>query len=271
MEEKVVLITGATDGIGRQTAFDLAGKGMHVIVHGRTEKKAMSERDFIIQKTENPNIQAVYCDLSSLTDIRRMAADIRKRVEKIDVLINNAGVFKNHREFSPEGYEMTFAVNHLAYFLLTGLLLDLIKKSGNGRIINVASQAHASALDFDNLHGEKHYEGYDAYARSKLCNILFTFDLAQRLQGSGVTANCLHPGVISTKLLHTGFGMGGAPVQKGSVTSVYLATSPDVEGITGNYFVNKQVSSPAQIAQDKQIQLKLRHVSETLCEYRFIV
>jgi NAD(P)-dependent dehydrogenase (short-subunit alcohol dehydrogenase family) len=271
MEDKIVLITGATDGIGRQTALDLARLGMHVIVHGRTEQRARAEADLIIQKSANRNTETAVGDLVSFSGMHRMAADMYHRFKKIDVLINNAGVYKNHSEFSDDGYEMTFAINHLAYFLLTGLLIDLVKRSRNGRIINVASQAHAGRIDFDNLQGEKFYDGYDAYSRSKLCNILFTFNLARRLYGSGVTVNCLHPGVISTKLLHAGFGMGGAPVEQGSGTPVYLATSSEVENTTGKYFNKKRVVLPANIAHDTQVQDKLWQVSEELCEFRFVI
>jgi len=180
------------------------------------------------------------------------------------VLINNAGVYETRHRTSEDGFEMTFAVNHLAPFLLTYLLLDLLKKAAPSRIINVSSIAHASSMDFENLQGEKHYGGYEAYALSKLCNILFTYKLARLLEGSGVTANCLHPGTISTKLLKAGWGVGGSPVTQGSVTSAYLATAPELEGVTGKYFMDKKQKESSRISYDQKIQKKLWLISEQL-------
>lgn len=264
IKNKIVLVTGSTDGIGKQTALDLAKMGAHVIVHGRNEEKSLNAMQEIIEVSGNENLHYISSDLSSLTQIRKMSDDIHQRFEKIDVLINNAGVYKTQREFSIDGYELTFAINHLAYFLLTSLLLDLIKESDYKRIVNVASQAHANDLDFDNLQGENYFDGYDAYSRSKLCNIMFTYKLARTLEGTGITANVLHPGVISTKLLHEGFGMGGAALETGSRTSVYLASSNEVEGISGQYFVNERPAKSSKISYQTAIQDQLWERSEKM-------
>jgi len=169
-----------------------------------------------------------------------------------------------NRELSQDGFEMTFAVNHLAHFLLTDLLLDLIKKSGYSRVINVASMAHASEIYFDNLQHEKFYEGYSAYALSKLCNILFTYELAEKLSGSKTTVNCLHPGVIRTKLLHAGWGFGGSELNEGSKTPVHLATSQEVEKITGKYFVNCAQSNSSDISYNQEKRKLLWEISEKM-------
>jgi NAD(P)-dependent dehydrogenase (short-subunit alcohol dehydrogenase family) len=262
MKDKIVLITGSTDGIGRQIAIDLAEMGASVIIHGRNELKARDAMKDITRQTGNKKLDFVVADLASLAQIKKLAAEIRSKYDRIDVLINNAGVFMNRRELSQDGFEMTFAVNHLSYFLLTGLLLDLVKKSNYARIINVASMAHANSLDFDNLQGEKYFEGYDAYSRSKLCNILFTYKLASKLKGSHVTVNVLHPGVIRTKLLHAGWGGGGASLERGAETSVYLATSPDVEGVSGKYFANRRITDSSSVSHDISVQDKLWELSE---------
>lgn len=264
MRNRIVLITGSTDGIGKQTALDLVELGAHVIIHGRNITKAKQAVEEIIKKSGKNKVDYVVGDLSSLAQIRDMSDDIHKRFKKIDVLINNAGVYKNKRELSEDGFELTFAVNHLSFFLLTGLLLDLIKKSDYARIVNVASQAHASQIDFENLQGDKFFDGYDAYSRSKLCNILFTYKLSRKLQDTHVTANVLHPGVISTKLLHKGWGSGGTQISQGSKTSVYLATSPEIADETGRYFSNSRPSRSAQISYDISVQDKLWEVSQDL-------
>lgn len=269
MKNKIVLITGSTDGIGLQTAMDLAGLGARVLVQGRNLHKAQLAVEQVMNRSNNKEVEAVSADLGSFESIRGLARDIRNRYEKIDVLINNAGVFMNEKEYSRDGYEMTFAINHLAYFLLTGLLLDLIKKSDYARIVNVASMAHAGFIDFENLQAEKHFEGYDAYSRSKLCNILFTFKLAELLTDSQVTANVLHPGVIGTKLLHAGWGGGGADWDQGSKTSVFLASSADLTNISGQYFSNLKPVKPAAIAYDKSIQNELWKKSETMTGLQF--
>ena len=269
IKDKIVLITGSTDGIGKQTAIDLANLGAQVIIHGRNETKSLQATEEVKLKSENINIEYVVGDLSSFDHIRSLSQDIHNRFQRIDVLINNAGVFKNEKELSEDGLEMTYTINHLAYFLLTGLLLDLIKNSDYARIINVASQAHASQLDFDNLQGEKYYDGYDAYSRSKLCNIMFTYTLSQKLEGTGITANVLHPGVISTKLLHEGFGMGGSPLTQGSKTSVYLATSDEVGGISGKYFSNQREISSSKISYDQSTQDRIWEISEKMTGVSF--
>lgn len=267
IKEKNVLITGSTDGIGKQTAIDLAEMAAHVVVHGRNKDKASLAAEEVKQKAGGANVEYVVGDLSSMEQIRKMSEDIHHRFDKIDVLINNAGVYKTEQELTEDGFEKTFAINHLSYYLLTGLLLDLINKSDYARIVNVASMAHGQDLDFDNLNGELYYDGYDAYSRSKLCNIIFTYKLAQLLSKARITTNVLHPGVISTKLLHVGFGSGGSEITQGSKTSVYLASSSDVEKVTGKYFSNSQETSSSPISYDLSIQDKLWDVSEKMTDF----
>lgn len=264
IKDKIVLITGSTDGIGKQTASDLAEKGAHVIVHGRNKDKAFLAAEEVTQKSGGANIEYVVGDLSSQEQIRKISKDIHVRFDKIDVLINNAGVYKTERELNEKGFELTFAINHLSYFLLTGLLLDLVKKSDYARIVNVASMAHGQDLDFDNLNGELYYDGYDAYSRSKLCNIMFTYKLARLLSDTQVTTNVLHPGVISTKLLHVGFGSGGSQLSQGSKTSMYLATSPELINVSGRYFNNSREVRSSDISYDQTTQDKLWEYSEKM-------
>ncbi|MCF8368583.1 MAG: SDR family oxidoreductase [Bacteroidales bacterium] len=269
MHNKTILITGSTDGIGLQTAVELAQMGGHIIVHGRNQQKAKLAREGILKQTSNEHIEYVVGDLSSLDEIRQMAKDIHERFDKIDVLINNAGVIKKQRELNQDGFEMTFAVNHLSYFFLTGLLLDLIEKSEYSRIVNVASMAHASSLDFDNLQSEKYFDSYDAYSRSKLCNILFTYKLAEMLTDTHISANVLHPGVIGTKLLREGWGSGGSSLSNGVRNSVYLATNPELKNVSGKYFSNLKVVRSSSISYDIDIQNKLWEKSEKMTDFHF--
>lgn len=269
IKNKVILVTGSSDGIGRQTAIDLAAMGARVIVHGRDPKRTRNAVEKVISASGSQAVEPVTGDLSSFGAIHEMSAELHRRHSRIDVLVNNAGVYMNQRQISKGGMELTFMVNHLSYYLLTGLLLDLVRQSPYARIVNVASQAHASGLDFDNLQGEKYYEGYDAYARSKLCNILFTYRLAGMLESGHVTANVLHPGVISTKLLHEGWGSGGAGAREGSKTSVYLAASEEVEGVSGQYFSNRRMVRSSAISYDREVQDRLWQESERLTGFKY--
>jgi retinol dehydrogenase-14 len=206
-------------------------------------------------------------DFSSLQQVRELAEEIKESEERLDVLVNNAGLYEDSRQITQDGLEMTFQVNHLAPFLLTLLLLDLLFKSTPSRIVNVASTTHQSArVDFENLQGEKYYDGYSAYALSKLGNILFTYELARRLEGKGVTVNSLHPGSINTKLLHAGFSSGGSNVSYGAQTPVYLATSPEVEGVTGKYFRHERETDSSSLSYDRDLQEKFWKVSEKLAK-----
>jgi NAD(P)-dependent dehydrogenase (short-subunit alcohol dehydrogenase family) len=269
MKGKTILVTGSTDGIGKQTALELAGAGNNVIIHGRNPERTKQTTDYLSAKTGNNNVSFFVADFSSFRNIRKLSDEIHSKFGQLDVLINNAGVFMNERELSRDGFEMTFAVNHLAHFLLTSLLMDMLKKSPQGRIINVASLAHANELDFENLQGEKHFDAYTAYSCSKLCNILFTYRLAEKIIGSPITTNCLHPGVISTKLLHAGWGMGGSRLQEGSKTSVYLAISPEMESITGKYFSNSRQTKSSAISYDRDVQKRLWVLSEEMTGIKF--
>jgi NAD(P)-dependent dehydrogenase (short-subunit alcohol dehydrogenase family) len=217
----------------------------------------------------------VTADLSSQTAIRSAGDEIRTRFPGVHVLINNAGVFTRRRGTTVDGLELQFAVNHLAYFLLTNLLLDCLKRGAPSRVINVSSGAHTgTAIDFDDLQGKHGYDGNEAYSRSKLANILFTYELARRLRGTGVTANCLHPGVIATKLLADYMGVPvaggalartfGAKPEKGAETIVYLASSPEVEGVTGKYFVNQRVVASSRASYDEAAARRLWEVSAQL-------
>jgi len=262
MNSKVVLITGATDGIGKQTALELAKLGHHVIIHGRNKERVQQTSNEIQVATNHQQLSTIVCDLSSLKAVRKLTEEIKSKYDRLDVLINNAGVYMKSRVLTEEGFETTFAVNHLAHFLLTNLLLDLIKKSDEGRIINVSSIAHTRAnFDLGNLNGEKYFDGYGAYSLSKLANVLFTKELSCILTDTNITANALHPGVISTKLLRIGFGAEGASVTRGAETSVYLAASPNVKSISGEYFADKQISRYNKIADDKNLTKKFWDVS----------
>jgi NAD(P)-dependent dehydrogenase (short-subunit alcohol dehydrogenase family) len=264
MKNKIILITGSTDGIGKQTALDLAEMGASVIVHGRDPERTKNVAAEIKESTGNPSIDFFVADFSSLAEVKRFSNQIHEKYDRLDVLINNAGVYMKQRELSEDGFEMTFAVNHLSHFLLSLLLLNLLKNPTHSRIINVASMAHAHELDFDNLQAEKFFDGYTAYSLSKLCNILFSYELARHLENTGVTVNCLHPGVIKTKLLRVGWGMGGGSLSSGSKTSVYLASSPDVENVTGKYFSNSRPANSAKVSNDIAVQKKLWQMSRTM-------
>lgn len=259
---KNVLVTGATSGIGLVTARELARKGAHVTLVSRSAEKCEAAVKEIKSATGNQNIEYIAADLSSGEGIHMVAYEFKKRHTRLDVLVNNAGAVFMSRQLSKDDIEMTFALNHLNYFLLTHLLLDIIKASAPARIINVSSDAHRGAkVNFDDLQFEKNYSGFAVYSQSKLLNILFTYELARRLEGTGVTVNAVHPGFVSS-----GFGKNNgmlmrlvlkllSPVAKnvddGASTSIYLASSREVEGVTGKYFVDsKQVKSdPASYDQ----------------------
>ena len=267
MNDKTILITGSTDGIGKQAALELAELGARVILHGRNKSKVKQVLQELDQITGNDQVDFFIADLSSLQQTRTMSAEIRRKYSQLDVLINNAGVAMNKLEISEDGYEMTFAVNHLAVFAFTLFLLDLMTASAPSRIINVSSMAHSSSLNFENLAEPRHFDGWEVYCQSKLCNILFTYELAEKLQNMGVTVNCLHPGVIDTKLLRVNFG-GGSPVTEGSRKLVYLATAPELATVTGKYFYDNRQSRSAEITYDAETRKKLWNLSEKFCGLR---
>lgn len=263
MPHPTFLITGATDGIGRQTALALARQGAHVLVHGRRPERGQA----VLAEIQAAGGTAAYlnADLAALRQVRALAAEVAARYPRLDGLIANAGVFTRERQLSQDGFELTFAVNHLAHFLLVNLLLETLRRSAPARVVVVASMVHHSGrLDLDDLQAERGFDGYAAYANSKLANVLFTGALAERLAGSGVTANSLHPGVIATKLLRAGWGGGGADLEAGAAASVYLATAPEVAGVTGRYFEGRRERAAARAAQDRELQARLWQISAAL-------
>ena len=264
IENKTVLVTGATDGIGFETAKQLAQKGARVLLHGRNKEKGIQALKAITQSTCNGNISLYLADFSSFEDIQRMAAEIRRENTALHVLINNAGNFYKERMLNAQGVEMTFAVNHLAPFLLTNLLLEMMQASAPARVVMVASSAHKmiKELDFDDLQGEKGYDPFKAYALSKLGNILFAQALSGRLAGSGVTVNSLHPGVVATSLLKKSYDLEGISAEEGAATSVMLASSAEVAEISGKYFQNSQEKAPSELAMDQDLQTRFWQISE---------
>lgn len=261
---KTILITGSTDGIGKQTAYDLAKKGHEIIVHGKDEARGNKIVSDIISSIGNSYIHYINADLSNFTEIKALAKNVKNKFPKLDILINNAGVLETEKIILPNGFEKTFMVNHISVFVLTNLLMDLLKSTENSRIVNVSSMAQASSIDFKNLNGEKYYDSYNAYSVSKLANILFTYKLDSLLAGDGPTVNCLHPGAIDTKLLHKGWGIGGASLESGAKTSVYLADSDDVKDVSGKYFVNSSERKSIAISYDIKVQNRLWQISENI-------
>ena len=251
---QTILITGATDGIGRETARQLLEKGFRVLVHGRTLDKANGTVAELLRAYPAGQAEVIYADLAKMGEVLALAEQVRQQTEVLDVLINNAGVYEHERHLTEDGFELTMAVNHFAPFLLTHALLPLLTAAPAGRVITVSSIAHESGrLHLNDLSFARGFSSYGAYAASKLANVLFTRVLAQRLAGSTVTANCLHPGVIATKLLHKGFGSGGASVAAGARTSVYLASADAVRNSSGQYFVDCRPTPPSRTAQDREL------------------
>ena len=275
MGEKVCLITGATSGIGKATAMGLANMGASVVMVGRDQGKGEAVMAEIKEQSGSASVDLMLADVSSQEEIRRLADEFKEAYPRLDVLINNAGVFRSKRITTADGIEMTFAVNHLAYFLLTNLLLDVLEASAPSRIVNVASADHGNGtIDFDDLQGEKEYKGAKAYSQSKLANVLFTYELARRLEGTGVTANCLHPGAVRTSFGSGVSGVFGFMVralrpfmispERGAETSIYLASSPEVDGLSGGYFVKKAEARSSDASYDERSARRLWEVSAEL-------
>jgi NAD(P)-dependent dehydrogenase (short-subunit alcohol dehydrogenase family) len=257
MPQSTILITGATDGIGKQTALTLLEQGARVIIHGRSEKKAKVTAEELRDVTKSDRIEAIHADLASLQEVRDAAQALAKH-KTLDVLLNNAGIYQQERELTPDGFERTMAVNHFGHFLLTHLLLPQLKQSPQGRIVNLSSIAHSrGSLDLNDLSFSKGFDGYRAYASSKLANILFTYELARRLKASSVTVNAVHPGVISTKLLTQNFGIQGGGLAQGAATSLMLATDPALAKTSGKYFSDKRETPSSSLSHDIQLQERL--------------
>jgi NAD(P)-dependent dehydrogenase (short-subunit alcohol dehydrogenase family) len=276
MAGTTVLITGGTGGIGRATAAGLARLGARVAITGRDHRRAQTAAADISTDTGNPHVHAYAADLSSQAEARRLAGEVLHAYPRLDVLVNNVGGFWHTRHVTADGLEHTFALNHLAPFLLTNLLLDRLIASAPARIVTVSSGAQAMGrIDFDDLQGERSYSGQRAYNQSKLANVLFTYELARRLAGTGVTATVLHPGVVRTAFgaedpapWHRLFLPLVRPFlktpERGADTPIYLAASPDVAGVTGRYFANRRPRTSNKISYDTAAQARLWQVSQRL-------
>ena len=276
MGREIHLVTGATSGIGKVTAGELARRNATVVLVGRNRQKAEATVEEIRFRTGNENVEYLLADLSSQKEIRDLAEKFKARHERLDVLVNNAGAIFSEYGETVDGIERTFAVNHLNYFLLTNLLLKPLKAGAPSRVVNVASGAHQGAeLDFDDLGTKQNYGFMKAYGRSKLANVMFTYELARRLEGTGVTANALHPGAVATNFGSNNTVWYARPVlalfrlfattsEKGAETSVYLASSPEVKSVTGKYFTGKKPAASSKASQDRQAAERLWRLSEEL-------
>ena len=275
-QEKIMIVTGATGGIGLTTACELAATGVRVVLVGRSEARLADAVALITQQTPNAQLDTIQADLSSQAEVCVVADTIKQRYDHIDVLINNAGAYYTTHQLSVDGIEMTWALNHMAPFLLTTQLLDLLRASAPARIITVASAAHQGAIiDFDDLEGKKRFSGWKAYGQSKLANIMFTYELANRLLESDVTANCLHPGFVATGFAQNNAGwfakffavmqryMAITPAQ-GAETSIFLARSDSVVTTTGRYFDKCKPVPSSKVSYDVTTQRRLWQLSQNM-------
>ena len=277
MQGKTCMVTGANSGIGKATALGLAQMGANVVMVARDRARGEVAQNEVKAKSGNNSVDLLVADLSSQQSIRKLVEDFKQHYKQLHVLINNAGVFMLTRRETVDGLEITFAVNYLAPFLLTNLLLDVLKASAPARIVNVSSEAHENGyIKMDDLQAKKNYRPFRAYGQSKLALVMFTYELARRLQGKGVTANCLHPGFVATNIGQGGVAPVARPVAKfvlsflgispeeGAKTSIYLATSPDVEDVTGKYFVKSVNRWSAPISYNESLQRQLWEESTKL-------
>jgi len=272
MTGKVCIVTGANTGIGKETALGLARLGATVVMVCRDRERGEAAQREIKQKSGNSNVDLMLCDFSSQNSIRQFVRDFTERHHRLDVLVNNAGVVLRQHSMTEDGLESTFAINHLGYFLVTNLLLDVLKKSAPSRIVNVASTAHKyGKLDISGWPTGRNYSSFGAYANSKLANVLFTYELARRLKGSGVTANCLHPGGVGTNLfrglpafMQTLIKLVTISPERGARTSIFLASSPEVEGVTGKYFARSKQQRSSEASRDEEAANILWEVSAEL-------
>jgi len=273
MEDKLCIITGANSGIGKATALGLAKMNAVVVMLCRSKDTGEIAQKEIISESGNKKVDLLLCDLSSHEQIRKFVSEFKQKYQNLHVLINNAGVMASKRKLSVDGFEMNFAVNHLAPFLLTNLLLDVLKKSTPSRIVNVSSGAHRMAkIDFDDLQSEnKKHRLMRVYGVSKLAFMLFSYELSRILDGTGVTVNTLHPGLVNTNLGRdmSKFGRGFGKLffknpEKGAETSIYLASSPEVEGITGKYYIKKEQKESSKESYNEEYAKRLWEISATL-------
>jgi NAD(P)-dependent dehydrogenase (short-subunit alcohol dehydrogenase family) len=275
MADKICLVTGGNSGIGKAVALGLAKTGATVVVVSRNKEKGQTAVADIIERSGNKNVELIQADMSSQNSIHQLADEFRARHEKLHLLINNAGVYLTRRSETEDGLESTFAINHLGPFLLTSLLLDILKASAPSRIVNVTSDAHKGAkIDFDDLQGEKRFSGWQAYGQSKLAMILFTRELAKKLENTGVTVNSAHPGVVRTNfaknnggVVSLGFrflGLFFISPESAARRVLYVATSPDLEGVTGKYFTKMHEVRSSQESYDDDSAKRLWQVSGEL-------
>jgi NAD(P)-dependent dehydrogenase (short-subunit alcohol dehydrogenase family) len=272
---KVCLITGSSSGIGKATASGLAALGATVVLACRDSGRGEAARQEIIRESNNQSVSVGLVDLARLDSVRSFADDFRQKYSRLDALVNNAGIYASRRIVTADGFESTFAVNHLAHFLLTNLLLELMKASAPSRIVNVSSEAQSRGhINFNDLQGERKYSGWKSYPQSKLANVLFTYELARRLEGTGVTVNCVHPGTVRTNFARNNGGFMGLIVrvfapfmlspEQGARTVVWLASSPEVEYSTGKYFANRSELRSSSESYDLEVAKHLWEVSRKL-------
>jgi len=272
---KTILITGASAGIGLHSSIGLAKLGANIVMVGRDEERTSKAVELVKSRTGNQAVSYLVADLSSLGEVRRLAQEFKEKYDKLDVLLNNAGAIFLWRRVSVDGYEMTFALNHLNYFLLTDLLIDMLSSAPSARIVNVASRAHYRGhINFDDLQSKRWYNAMRAYSMSKLMNVLFTYELARRLQDTNVTANCLHPGFVASNFgknngwlvrIAMPFIAGQISMEEGAKCPIYLASSPEVEGISGKYFnYDTRERQSSEESHDQNIARQLWDVSEKL-------